>query len=41
MNRPDEERQLAQQWIRDGKKLTADQLADANQPLQEGQKEGV
>jgi hypothetical protein len=41
MNRPDEERQLAQQWIRDGKKLTAYQLADANQPLQEGQKEGV
>ncbi len=41
MNRPDEERQLAQQWIRDGKKLTADQLADANQPLQERQKEGV
>lgn len=33
MNRPDEERELAPQWIRDGKLLTADQLANSTQPL--------
>ena len=41
MNRPDEERQLATQWIRSGKKLAAERLADADKPLQEGKKEGV
>jgi hypothetical protein len=33
MNRPDEERELAQQWIREAKKLTAEKLADDQKPL--------
>ena len=35
MDRPDEEREFAPQWIQSGKKLAVEQLADANKQLKE------
>jgi hypothetical protein len=33
MNRPDEERNVAPEWIKTGHKVVASRLADAGQPL--------
>lgn len=39
MDRPDEERELAQTWIRERAAVSADVLADAGQPLTEARRE--
>ena len=35
MNRPDEERQVAPEWIKSRRTVSADRLADKNKPIQE------